>query len=52
MANLLITTTRSQDLQPLAAAGQTGIEAWSALRTLYQISLIKTYVPSHAVRQT
>jgi len=44
MANLLITTTRSQDLQPLAAAGQTGIEAWSALRTL----MLERLPPAHA----
>lgn len=34
MAGLLIATTRSQDLQPLAASGQTGIEAWGALHAL------------------
>lgn len=34
MASLLIATTRSQDLQPLAASGQTGIEAWGALHAL------------------
>jgi len=34
MASLSIATTRSQDLQPLAAAGQTGIESWRALHTL------------------
>ncbi len=44
MANLLIATTRSQDLQPLAAAGQTGIEAWSTLRTL----LLRRLSPGHA----
>ncbi len=34
MASLLIATTRSQDLQPLAAAGQTVIEAWGTLHAL------------------
>ncbi len=34
MASLRIATTRSQDLQPLAAGGQTGIESWRALHTL------------------
>lgn len=32
--SLLITTTRTQDLQPLAAAGQTAVEAWRTLHTL------------------
>lgn len=39
-----IATTRSQDLQPLAAAGQTGIEAWRALHTL----LLRELSPAHA----
>ncbi len=34
MASLPIATTRSQDLQPLAAAGQTVIEAWGTLHAL------------------
>ncbi len=34
MASFLIATTRSQDLQPLAAAGQSVIEAWGALHAL------------------
>ncbi len=44
MANLLVTTTRSQDLQPLAAAGQTAIESWRALHTLLRQRLS----PAHA----
>jgi hypothetical protein len=43
MASLLIATTRSQDLQPLAAAGQTAIEAWGALHTL-----LRDLSPAHA----
>jgi len=44
MANFRITTTRSQDLQPLAVAGQTAIEAWRALHTM----LSKDLSPAHA----
>lgn len=43
MASLPIATTRSQDLQPLAAAGQTVIEAWGALHTL-----LRGLSPAHA----
>jgi hypothetical protein len=39
MANSLIATTRSQDLQPLATAGQTGIEAWRTLQAVLQKEL-------------
>jgi hypothetical protein len=34
MANLRVATTRSQDLQPLAASGQTAIESWRTLHTM------------------
>ncbi len=44
MANLRIATTRAQDLQPLAAAGQAGIESWRALHTL----LLQDLSPAHA----
>jgi hypothetical protein len=44
MASLLIATTRSQDLQPLAAAGQTGTEAWGTLHAL----LLRELSPAHA----
>ncbi len=44
MANSLIATTRSQDLQPLATAGQTGIEAWRTLQAV----LLKELTPAHA----
>jgi hypothetical protein len=44
MANLLILTTRSQDLQPLSTAGQTAIEAWRALHTM----LLRKLSPAHA----
>ncbi len=44
MANSLVATTRSQDLQPLATAGQTGIEAWRTLQTV----LLKELSPAHA----
>jgi len=44
MASLLIATTRSRDLQPRAAAGQNGIEAWRALHTL----LLRGLSPAHA----
>ena len=44
MANPRIATTRSQDLQPLAAAGQTAIEAWRTLHTL----LSRELSPAHA----
>ena len=43
MANLLLTTTRSENLQPLATAGQTAIECWGALQTL-----LKQLSPAHA----
>ena len=44
MASLPIATTRSRDLQPLAAAGQTGIEAWGTLHAL----LLRELSPAHA----
>lgn len=44
MANLRIATTRSQDLQPLATAGQTGIESWRTLHAL----LLHELSPAHA----
>ena len=44
MANLRIATTRSQDLQPLATAGQTGIESWRTLHAL----LLRELSPAHA----
>jgi hypothetical protein len=44
MSSLRITTTRSRDLQPLAVAGQTGIEAWRTLHTL----LLRELSPAHA----
>jgi len=44
MANLRIATTRSQDLQPLAAAGQTAIESWRRLHAM----LSKDLSPAHA----
>lgn len=43
MASLLIATTRSQDLQPLAVAGQTVIEAWGTLH-----ALLSQVSPAHA----
>lgn len=43
MASFLIATTRSQDLQPLAAGGQSVIEAWG---TLHALLLGKS--PAHA----
>ena len=47
MANLRIATTRSQDLQPLAAGGQTGIETWRTLHTL-----LHGLSPAHAALLT
>ncbi len=44
MASLPIATTRLRDLQPLAAAGQTGIEAWGTLHAL----LLRELSPAHA----
>jgi len=44
MASSLIATTRAQDLQPLATAGQTGIEAWRTLRVV----LLQELTPAHA----
>jgi len=44
MASLHIATTHFQDLQPLAAAGQTGIESWRALHTL----LLQNLSAAHA----
>jgi hypothetical protein len=39
ITNLRVATTRSQDLQPLAAAGQTTIEAWHPLHALLKREL-------------
>ncbi len=44
MVNLLVTTTSSQELQPLATAGQTAIECWGALHALLKRKLS----PPHA----
>lgn len=44
MVNSLVVTTRSQDMQPLATAGQTGIEAWRTLQAV----LMKELTPAHA----
>ena len=43
MAQLRIATTRQQDLQALAAAGQTTVEAW---RTLHKA--LSELSPAHA----
>ncbi len=44
MSATRIATTRSQDLQPLGTAGQTAMEAWSALVSL----LTRALSPAHA----
>ena len=44
MATLRIATTRSEDLQPLAGAGQTGVAAWGTLHAL----LGRELSPAHA----
>jgi hypothetical protein len=44
MSSLLVATTRLQDLQPLAAAGQTPTEAWAVLSAL----LTRELSPAHA----
>ncbi len=44
MASTRIASTRAQDLQPLAAAGQSGTEAWSTLHAL----LGRELTPAHA----
>jgi hypothetical protein len=44
MGNQRIATTRLQDFQPLATAGQTAIEAWRVL----QLLLLRELSPAHA----